>query len=172
MTDNNVIRVMIVDDHDMVRSSLEILLETCDDLQLVGEANSGENALQVARHLHPDVALIDLMMPGIDGIEVIKGMRVLSPETRMVVLTSFKDGNLVQEALEAGALSYVLKNVSIDELAEVIRAAYAGQSSLSPEASQALQTFEANQADLPSTEPTLPAALKEEIRRQMPKNSV
>lgn len=134
------IRVLIVDDHDMVRSSLEILLETCDDLELIGNANSGEMALELARQHQPDVALIDLMMPGIDGLAVIKGMVVLSPQTRMVVLTSFKDGNLVQGALEAGALSYILKNVSIDELAEVIRAAYAGQSTVSPEARQSLQT--------------------------------
>ncbi|HEX3050822.1 MAG TPA: response regulator transcription factor [Aggregatilineaceae bacterium] len=139
MSELNAIRVMIVDDHDMVRSGLEVFLETRDDLVLVGIAASGEDAVRLCNELKPDVILMDLIMPGeMDGIAAMRAIRVQTPDAKVIALTSFKDKALVQEALQAGAIGYLLKNVSIDQLADAIRAAYYGKSTLAPEATQVL----------------------------------
>jgi two-component system, NarL family, response regulator LiaR len=138
MSEITPIRVMIVDDHDMVRNGLEVMLETCDDLEMVGQANSGEQALRLCVDLQPDVVLMDLVMPAMNGVETTQAMREQYPHTQIIALTSFKEKDLVQDALQAGAIGYLLKNVSIDELAEAIRAAYAGKSTLAPEATQVL----------------------------------
>lgn len=136
---NNPIRVIIVDDHDMVRSGLEVFLETCDDLELVGTASSGDEAIYLCGERQPDVVLMDLVMPGeIDGIAATRTIRKSYPDMQVIVLTSFKDKELIHEALQAGAISYLLKNVSIDELADAVRAAYAGRSTLAPEATRVL----------------------------------
>ncbi len=132
------IRVMIVDDHDMVRSGLEVLLETCDGLTMVGEAASGEEALAICGEIQPDVILMDLMMPRMDGTEATLRIHKHWPEIQIIALTSFKDEKLIKEALEAGAISYLLKNVSIDELEKAIVAAHSGQSTLAPEATKVL----------------------------------
>jgi NarL family two-component system response regulator LiaR len=132
------IRVMIVDDHTMVRRGLAAMLKVKPDLTLVGEASNGQEALQVCEAVQPDVILMDLVMPRMDGTTAIRAVRRHWPGVRVIVLTSFKDKDLVQEALQAGAISYLLKNVSSDDLAQAIRAALAGQSTLAPEATQAL----------------------------------
>ena len=132
------IRVMIVDDHEMVRSGLSVFLEINDDFELVAEASSGAEAIRLAEELHPDVMLMDLIMPGIDGITAMQRIRAIHPDVQIIALTSFKDEELVRAALQAGAIGYLLKNVSIDELAAAMRNAYAGKSTLAPEATQVL----------------------------------
>ena len=132
------IRVMIVDDHTMVRRGLAAMLRVKPDLKLVGEASDGREALRVCEAVRPDVILMDLVMPRMDGTAAIRAVRRQWPGIRVIVLTSFKERELVQQALEAGAISYLLKNVSIDDLAQAIRAARDGQSTLAPEATQAL----------------------------------
>jgi len=138
MTQQNPIRVMIVDDHAVVRSGLAAFLLAFDDLDLAGEASSGEEAVRVCEHLQPDVVLMDLMMPGMDGIAATKVIRERWPQVRIIALTSFKEKELVEQALQAGAIGYLLKNVSADELGAAIRGAAAGQPSLSLEAAQVL----------------------------------
>ncbi|MBN1401554.1 MAG: response regulator transcription factor [Anaerolineae bacterium] len=138
MTETEPIRVLIVDDHAVVRSGLGAFLRAYRDLELVGEAANGEQALERARALHPDVILMDLVMPVMDGVEAIRALRAQGSEARILALTSFAEDELVQRALQAGALGYLLKNVSHEQLAEAIRQAHAGRPSLSPEATAAL----------------------------------
>ncbi len=132
------IKVMLVDDHAVVRSGLGAFLLASDDLELVGEAGSGDEAVRRCRSLGPDVVLMDLIMPGMDGAEATKIIRQTCPDVQVIVLTSFKEEELVQRALQAGAIGYLLKNVSSDELADAIRAAKVGRPTLAPEAAQAL----------------------------------
>ncbi len=132
------IRVMLVDDHAVVRSGLKAFLMVFDDLHLVGEAGSGFEALALLDKARPDVILMDLMMPEMDGAATTKAIRERNPDIQVVVLTSFPEEDLVTKALQAGAISYLLKNVSAAELSAAIRRAYAGRSTLAPEAAQAL----------------------------------
>jgi NarL family two-component system response regulator LiaR len=129
---------MLVDDHAMVRRGLATFLKVYDDLELAGEAASGQAAIQLCDTLHPDVVLMDMVMPDMDGAAATRMIRKQSPGIQVLALTSFKEGILVQSALQAGAIGYLLKDVSADELAQAIRAAHAGRSTLSPEAAQAL----------------------------------
>lgn len=138
MTESDPIRVMIVDDHDMVRRGLATFLRVKAGLELVGEASNGQQALQVCEKVQPDVILMDLVMPEMDGMTATRAIRECWPQIQVIALTSFQEKELVREALQAGAISYLLKNVSVDELAEAIRAAYAGRPTLAPEAAQAL----------------------------------
>jgi NarL family two-component system response regulator LiaR len=138
MTESTPIRVLLVDDHAVVRSGLAAFLLAFDDMELVGEVGSGEEAVQVCERVQPDVVLMDLVMPGLDGAAATRAIREHCPGIQVIALTSFKEEDLVQRALQAGAISYLLKNVSADELAEAIRAAHAGRSTLAPEAAQAL----------------------------------
>lgn len=138
MSDLPVIRVMIVDDHGMVRKGLMAYLKNMVDLELVGEARDGQEAVQVCEQVHPDVILMDLVMPELDGVAATRLIRERCPQAQVIALTSFQDKELVQGALQAGAISYLLKNVSGEELAEAVRAAHAGRSTLAPEAVQAL----------------------------------
>jgi two-component system, NarL family, response regulator LiaR len=138
MTEGEAIRVLVVDDQAVVRSGLGAFLQVFDDLELVGEAASGQEALQLCESIAVDVVLMDLVMPGMDGAETTRALREKCPGVQVIALTSFKDEDLVQGAIQAGAISYLLKNVSADELAEAIRAAHAGRSTLAPEATQAL----------------------------------
>ena len=138
MSESNPIRVLLVDDHAVVRSGLAAFLLAFDDLELVGEAGSGEQAVQLCAQLKPDVVLMDLVMPGMDGAQATQAIRAQCPQVQVVALTSFKENELVQGALEAGAIGYLLKNVSADELADAIRKAHAGRATLAPEAAQAL----------------------------------
>ena len=138
MSDKNPIRVLIVDDHAVVRSGLAAFLTVFDDLQLVGEASGGREALQLCQPNEVDVVLMDLMMPEMNGAEATQLIRQQCPNVQVIALTSFKEEELVQGALRAGAISYLLKNVSADELANAIRAAHAGHPTLAPEATAAL----------------------------------
>jgi NarL family two-component system response regulator LiaR len=132
------IRVMIVDDHDMVRRGLATFLRVKSDLELVAEACDGQEALERCEQTHPDVILMDLVMPRMDGATTTRVIRERCPHVQIIALTSFQDQELVQAALQAGAIGYLLKNVSVDELADAIRAAWAGRPTLAPEAAQAL----------------------------------
>ncbi len=138
MSTPNVIRVMIVDDHDMVRKGLATFLKVNADLELVGEARDGQEALRMCEQVRPNVVLMDLVMPEMDGTTATKLIRERWPEVQVVALTSFQEQELVRQVLQAGAIGYLLKNVTVDDLAEAIRAAHAGQSTLAPEAAQAL----------------------------------
>jgi NarL family two-component system response regulator LiaR len=130
--------VLLVDDHAVVRSGLSAFLLAFDDLELAGEAGSGEEAVRLCDRLQPDVVLMDLVMPGMDGAQATRAIREKCPATQIIALTSFKEKELVEGALEAGAIGYLLKNVSADELAGAIREAHAGRPTLAPEAAQAL----------------------------------
>lgn len=132
------IRILIVDDHAVVRSGLSAFLFVYDDLELVGEAKSGESGLAMCASLAPDVVIMDLIMPGMDGVQTTRLLRQRYPNIQVIALTSFTDDELVQDALQAGAISYLLKDVSGKELAAAIRAARAGKPVLAPEATQAL----------------------------------
>lgn len=132
------IRVVVVDDHDMVRKGLGVLLESFPDLEPVGQAEDGEGAIRLCHEAEPDVVLLDLVMPGMAGADVISAIHKTNPNIKIIALTNYKDEQLVHGALNAGAISYILKNVSIDELAAAIRSAYNGKSILAPEAAQAL----------------------------------
>jgi NarL family two-component system response regulator LiaR len=132
------IRIIIVDDHGMVRRGLMAYLNHRDDLAVIGEARDGQEAVRVCEDLQPDVVLMDLVMPELDGVAATRIICKRWPQTHVIALTSFHEKGLVQEALQAGAVSYLLKNVSGDDLASAIRAAHIGRSTLAPEAVQAL----------------------------------
>ncbi len=138
MTEQSRIRVVVVDDHAVVRSGIEYSLLALDDIELVGSAGSGAEALSLCEQMRPDVVLMDMMMPGMGGVAATRAIRTRYPNTRVIALTSFQDGSLVQDALQSGAISYLLKDVGMEELADAIRAAHAGQVTLAPEAAKAL----------------------------------
>lgn len=135
---NDTIRVMLVDDHAVVRSGLSAFLSVNPDLELVGEAENGQQAVVRAGLLQPDVILMDLMMPVMDGIAATQAIKRQYPAIQIIALTSFQEDELVQGALKAGAVGYLMKDVTARELAAAIRAAKAGKMTLSPEAAQAL----------------------------------
>jgi NarL family two-component system response regulator LiaR len=126
------ITVLLVDDHAMVRQGVRAFLETQPDIAVVAEAASGEQAVRLAAEHAPDVALMDLIMPGMDGVEATRRLTARSPRTNVVVLTSYHDDEHVFPAIRAGALSYVLKEVGPDELAETVRKAATGEAVLHP----------------------------------------
>lgn len=138
MTPSPPIRIMLVDDHTMVRRGLATFLKVFDDLELVGEAADGETAIQLCNSILPDVMLMDMVMPNMDGVTTTRIIRQRFPTVQVIALTSFKEEDLVQNALQAGAVGYLLKDVSAEKLAQAIRAAHVGQSTLSPGAAQAL----------------------------------
>jgi len=132
------IRVMIVDDHAMVRKGLVAFLKNMSELELVGEACDGREAIEACEQQQPDVILMDLVMPELGGVAATRTIHQRWPHVQVIALTSFQEKELVQDALQAGAIGYLLKNVSGDELAEAIRQAHAGRPTLAPEAVQAL----------------------------------
>jgi NarL family two-component system response regulator LiaR len=138
MISSKPIRVMLVDDHTMVRRGLATFLEVFDDLELAGEADNGEEAIELCARLLPDVVLMDLAMPEVDGVTATRVIRQRFPRVQVLALTSFKEEELIQNALQAGAIGYLLKDVTADELAQAIRAANAGRATLSPAALQAM----------------------------------
>jgi NarL family two-component system response regulator LiaR len=138
MQNSKIIKVMLVDDHDMVRRGLAAFLQGTPDLELVGEARDGAEALAMCNRVQPDVILMDLMMPEVDGAAATRTIRERWPDIKIIALTSFQEKDLIHEALRAGAIGYLLKNVTVEELAAAIRSAHAGQSTLAPEAVQAL----------------------------------
>jgi DNA-binding NarL/FixJ family response regulator len=132
------IRVLVVDDHVVVRSGLEQLLATTDDIELAGTASNGNEAIDAVERLHPDVVLMDLSMPELDGVEATRRISVEHPSSRVLVLTSFSDQSRILDALSAGADGYLLKHAEPDDIAEAIRAVHGGGSPLDPKAARAL----------------------------------
>ncbi len=118
----NRIRVVIVDDHALVRTGLETILLLFDDIELVAQADSGAEAIRLCEEAQPDVVLMDLVMPGMDGVVATREILRLCPTTRVLVLTSFSEEALIESALNAGAIGYLMKNISGDQLAAAIRA--------------------------------------------------
>jgi two-component system, NarL family, response regulator LiaR len=153
MTQVNPIKIMLVDDHMVVRSGLSTVLSIYDDMKLVGEAGDGEEAVRLCERLQPEVVLMDLLMPRMDGVTAIKIIKERWPQIQVIALTSFKEKEYVEGALKAGANGYLLKNISADELANAIRRAAAGQPSLSPEAAQVL-IQRVNEPSLPGQDMT------------------
>jgi NarL family two-component system response regulator LiaR len=146
MSESQIIRVMVVDDHPLTHAGMRHFLNAFPDLVLVGEASSGAEALECCAETRPDVILMDLVMPGMDGIEVTRLVRQHYPQVQVIVLTSFQEGDLVERALRAGAIGYLLKNVTAFELVQAIRAAHAGRGMLAQEATAALvQTIQHRQ---------------------------
>ena len=136
------ITVMIVDDHEMVRRGACSYLEAQPDISLVAQAGSGEEAVRLAREFIPDVVLMDLVMPGMDGVEATRRIKNISPRTQIVILTSFHQDEFIFPALQAGAISYLLKDVKATELLEAIRRAARGEATLHPRiASRLIKTF-------------------------------
>ena len=126
------ISILIVDDHEVVRNGIRAYLETLPKFNVVGEAASGEEAIKMAGELIPDVVLMDLVMPGMDGIETTREVKKISPRTQIVVLTSYHEDEQIFPALKAGAISYVLKDMKMDKLAEAIQSAIRGEVTLHP----------------------------------------
>jgi DNA-binding NarL/FixJ family response regulator len=132
MRDDEHIRVVIVDDHPMVRLGICTMLLSVDDIVVVGEASNGEEALRVCARVHPDVVLMDLLLPELDGPAAIRALCTLHPAPQVLVLSTFADEHLVREALEAGARGYLQKDVAIDDLIAGIQAVHQGQLTLAP----------------------------------------
>ncbi len=153
------IRVLLVDDHAIVREGLQMLLAEEADIEIVGEASNGKEALTLAADLRPDVVLMDLVMPEMDGIEAMQHLRELSPASHILVLTSFTDDQRVHAAIRAGATGYLLKDVLKPELVRAIRDASQGKPTLHPEAQQRLM-----QQIVEPLEPSLLEALTERER--------
>lgn len=142
------IRVITVDDHEILRGGIKFILLAFDDIELVGEACNGDEAVHLCKPLQPDVVLMDLMMVGMNGVEATRAIRRKYAEIQVLILTSFLENDLVQQAMQAGAIGYLLKSVSIDELANTLRAAALGRSMLTLEVIQALL-----QPNKPSSQP-------------------
>jgi len=133
-----VIRVAIADDHRVVRVGLEQLLGTFDDVELVGSADGGEATVELCTAAKPDVLLLDLSMPDVDGIEVTRRLAAASPDTRVVLFTSFSDREQIVRALDAGAIGYLLKDAEPEAIHDALRAAARGEAPLAPKAAAAL----------------------------------
>ncbi len=132
------IRVMLVDDHKLVRAGLQSLLESTDDLTVVGAASDGAEAVTMVQQLLPDIVLMDLSMPGVDGVEATRRIAAAHPEVQVLVLTSFSDGERVRRALDAGAVGYLLKDAEPEEVITGVRAVSRGESPLHPRAAREL----------------------------------
>ena len=138
MTESESIRVMTVDDHDILRGGLKFFLLAFKDIELVGEARSGSEALRMCEQVKPDVVLMDMMMSGMDGAATTRFIKEQCPDIQVLVLSNFSDQDSVQRAMQAGAIGYLLKDASIDELADGIRSANAGKIVLADDAARAL----------------------------------
>jgi len=138
MADSISIRVLIADDHAVVRNGLSSFLSAYDDFKLVGEAKNGEQAIRMCEQCQPDVVLMDLLMPGMDGATATRLIRQKYPCVQVIALTSFKEREQVQAAIHAGAIGYLLKDISADDLARAIRQAHLGKPTLAPEAADVL----------------------------------
>jgi NarL family two-component system response regulator LiaR len=145
------ISLLIADDHALVRRGIRVFLELQPDLTVVGEADSGEAAVRMAAELVPDVVLMDLVMPGITGVEATQQVKQVSPHSQIIVLTSYHEDEYIFPALRAGALSYVLKDVGPEELAETVRKAARGESVLHPRvASRVVEELRGTRRDVPN----------------------
>ena len=158
MTEQSIIRVMTVDDHEIMRGGIRFVLLAFDDLKLVAEARSGQEALQLCGETQPDVILMDMKMPNMDGVATTQAIKNTFPDVQIVALTSYYESDLVQRVMQAGAVGYVLKDTSKDDLADAIRTARSGRTYLAPEAANAL-------LDAPSKGQCLGADLTSRERR-------
>jgi NarL family two-component system response regulator LiaR len=140
VNDNEIIRVMIVDDHLVVRDGLKMFLSVHDDLLVIAEAHDGDQAVEICSQALPDVILMDILMPGMDGPTATQRIRENHPDIQVIALTSFADQELVQSALKSGAISYLLKDVHADRLAQAIRDAYQGRGTVDAVAAQSLMS--------------------------------
>ena len=138
MTKEHEIKILLVDDHAVVRSGLGAVIMASDGMNMVGEAGNGAEAIELCKRSKPDIVLMDLMMPVMDGVTAIRAIHEKQPDIRIIALTSFGERELVEGALKAGACGYLLKTVSAAELIAAIKGAMEGKTSLSPEAAQAL----------------------------------
>jgi DNA-binding NarL/FixJ family response regulator len=150
-----VIRLLVVDDHPMVRTGLTQLLGGHDDIEVVGTASDGAEAVTAVAELAPHVVLMDLSMPGMDGCEATRRIATAHPDVRVVVLTSFVDREGILEALDAGAIGYLLKDAEPDELLRGVRAASVGESPLSPKAATAIVQARSSRSRAAGAEPEL-----------------
>lgn len=148
MADAHKIRVVLVDDHEVVRKGLSAYLAVTSQIEIVGEASNGQEAVEICLDKKPDVVLMDLVMPVKTGIEAIREIRVKVPESRIIALTSFQEPDLVKEALREGAMSYLLKNVSGEDLVSAIRSAHAGKPTIAPEVTYNLVMREKRQESI------------------------
>jgi NarL family two-component system response regulator LiaR len=138
MSESDAIRVLLVDDHRMIRDGLRAFLSISDSIEVVGEAGDGEEAVRVSREVHPHVALVDLVMPGMDGATAITRIKSEMPEVQCIALTSFIEEDLVRRAIEAGAIGYLLKDTDPSRLTMAITDAYQGRSTIVAAAAQVL----------------------------------
>ena len=157
------IRVLIVDDHAVVRQGLRTFLELQDDppalsIEVVGEAANGLEAIDLARRLRPDVVLLDLVMPGLDGVQATARIVETSPRSKVIILTSFGEEDKVFPAIRAGAQGYLLKDIAPDELVRAVRAVYLGQVQLHPDVAKKLMSAVAEQEEVPASQPAAPFA--------------
>jgi DNA-binding NarL/FixJ family response regulator len=153
MPDDAPIRVLLVDDHAVVRTGLRSFLDLLDDIEVVGEASDGREGVEAARQSRPDVVLMDLLMPNLDGIGATAAIRTELPETEVVALTSFIEEDKVTAALEAGASGYLLKDADAEEVAAAVRAAHAGEVHLDPAVARLLAERMRQRASAPQPEP-------------------
>lgn len=138
MSEQTAIKVIIVDDHPVVRNGIANMLLIFDDIELAGEAGGGRELLNMLPEVIPDVILMDMVMPGMDGLETTRAVMAQYPQMKIVILTTFPQGDIVRDSLEAGAIGFLTKNTEIDTLADAVRSANAGQTVLAPEATAAL----------------------------------
>ncbi len=138
MTESEKIKVIIIDDHEIVRQGLRVSLENFDDFDIVADTGDARVGLELCIRLQPHVVLMDIVMPAMDGVTATRLVREQCPGVQVIALTSFDSNDNIQQALQAGAISYLMKNISVDELASAVRKAAGGQATLAPEAVQVL----------------------------------
>jgi len=152
MTDNQIIRMILVDDHRRVHQAMAEMIDFIDDIELLAQASNGEEAVHLCDQYQPDLVLMDVVMPVMDGVEATKRIMAKHPNIKILALSSFKDPTTVREMLENGAIGYVLKESSVDDLEHTIRTAYEGQGVLSPEVIHGLLD---TQEEEPTPEPQI-----------------
>lgn len=151
MAKNNLVSILIVDDHEVVRNGIRSYLETIKDFDVVGEAESGEKAVKMVSELIPDIVLLDLIMPGMDGVETTRQIKKISPRTQVVVLTSYHEDVHIFPALKAGAISYILKDMKMEKLVDALQRAVRHEVTLHPlVAERVLQNIRGDDSEEPA----------------------